>query len=192
MKKSIAILLAVLMLIGLCACGKKATDEEASTSEVGQSELSHETPSEEKITGILCVVRENGDQVSHDFSFYGGTATPERIAAGLTGWTGLKFRVSSEIDETAKTIHIDWLGDSSFATGQIPDKMRDEFTFSDTETMRWFMLNSMTASLLKNLGDYAVYYTVDGEDIHTIGLSDALSSEKAYTETDDAHILIKP
>lgn len=196
MKKQLAILLAILLLTGLCACSRTPTNEESSTEDNPTAESAgtvtpHETPSGEKLSGMLRVIWANGEQSSNTFSFYGGTVTPERIAAGLSGWTGLRFRISCETDEAAGTIRINWLPDSSFATGQIPDGLREEFTFTDAETMRWFMLNSLTGSILENLGDYAVYYTVDGKDIAETGLSASLSSDKAYTETDDSHILLK-
>lgn len=196
MKKRIAALLAFVLIMSLCACNRTPTNEEISTEEIptateAGTAAKYETPSGEKLSGMLYVVWNDGEQASNVFSFYGGTVTPERIAAGLTGWTGLKFRISCETDETAKEIHINWLPESSFATGQIPDGMREEFTFTDAGTMRWFMLNSLTVSILNHSGDYAIYYTVDGKDIAELGLSASLSSDKAYTETADSHILLQ-
>ena len=166
MKKSAAILISLFLLLALCACGSHTADEENSTEpERNPQSMQHETPTGEKISGMLYAVRGQDDILTNEFSFYGGTVTPERIAAGFTGWTGIKFRITSVTDEENKTVTVNWLSDSSFAENKLPENQREQFSFDDAEAMRVFMINSMRRSIRENMGEYDVIFTVNGEAI---------------------------
>ncbi len=180
MKKLALILTAAALAFSLCAC-EKTTAEEESTEEQHsiQTEVT-ETTTSETITGSLYAVLEDGTTLGpQEFSCSGGTVTPERIAAGLTGWTGINFSITSEIDEKNKAITINWKESSAMTTGIIPEEQNEQFTFTDVATMRVFMIESLCESIQYNMGDYAITFTVNGEDIGSLGLS-GISSATVY------------
>lgn len=184
MKKIISVLLAVLLLFSFAACAKEEVAEE--TTEAA------ETTDSEKITGMIYGVFDNdaNNILSTEFSCNGGDITVERIAAGLSGWTGLKFRVKVTTDEENKKITINWLPESSLMTGEIPETQREEFTFADADAMRVFMLNSLCYSVRASLGEYDIYFTADGADISTLAL-EGLSSETAFNKTESSIVFVK-
>ena len=187
LKKIIAILMAAAIIFTLCACSKTETNEEPTSD--ADAVMQQE---EEKITGMIfgLVNAEPESMLSTEFSCNGGVITPERIAAGLSGWTGLKFRISVETDDTNKAITINWLPESSINETQVPDTDRVDFTFDSVEQMQIFMLNSLCYSVMTNLDGYDIYYTLNGEDISTLGL-EGISSETAFNKTESNIVFVK-
>ena len=185
MKKYIAVLLAALLLISLSACAEEKNEEPTDKHEI-------HTEDPERITGMIYGVFSDdySKNLSTEFSAHGGVVTVERIAAGLTGWTGLKFRVSVVTDEENKKITVDWLDESSLYTGAMPDPQHEEFVFKDETEIRVFMLNSLCQSIMNNLGDYDVYYTLCGEDISSLGL-DSITSETPFNKTESEIVYVK-
>lgn len=186
MKKIFAFVFAVVIIFTLGACAETTTED---LTEKAQETI---TEDPDKITGVIYAVlsgNEN-DTLSTEFSCNGGVITVERIAAGLSGWTGLKFRVSVTQDEENKKITVDWLDESSLAEGAIPETTRDEFSFESADEVRIFMLNSLCCSIRENLGDYDVYYTIAGEDISTLGLA-SITSETAFNKTESSIVYVK-
>ncbi|MCD7774187.1 MAG: hypothetical protein LUG85_02060 [Clostridiales bacterium] len=177
MKKITALIITLLLALGLCACTSSDGDEESTAESASEtvSAVSSDSDSE-KVTGTLYGVMASETR-TNEFSFYGGTYTPERIAAGMTGWSGLKFRITAETDTDGKTVKIDWSEESAFYTGDYSEA-NSGFTFESAEELRTFMMDSMTKTIQENMGDYSVYFTVNGEDIGTV--MDGLSSENAY------------
>ena len=185
MKKYIAVLLAALLLISLSACAEEKNEEQTDKHEI-------HTEDPERITGMIYGVFSDdySKNLSTEFSAHGGVVTVERIAAGLTGWTGLKFRVSVVTDEENKKITVDWLDESSLYSGTMPDPQHEEFVFKDETEIRVFMLNSLCQSIMNNLGDYDVYYTLCGEDISSLGL-DSITSETPFNKTESDIVYVK-
>lgn len=186
MKKIIAILLSALILISLSACAEEKTEEQTTD----KTEVHTEHP--DRITGMIYGVFSDDytKNLSTEFSANGGVVTVERIAAGLTGWTGLKFRVSVVTDEENKKITVDWLEESSLYTGAMPDPQHEEFVFKDETEIRVFMLNSLCQSIMNNLGDYDIYYTLCGEDISSLGLA-SITSETPFNKTQSEIVYVK-
>lgn len=186
MKKLIAILISALLVISLSACAAKTQEEDHTHNQ----EVSTEDP--ERITGMIYGIfgEDDAKNLSTEFSAHGGEVTVERIAAGLSGWTGLKFRVTVTTDEENKKITVDWMEESSMKTGAMPEPQRDQFIFKDETEIRVFMLNSLCQSILNNLGEYDIYYTVCGEDISTLGL-DSITSETAFNKTESPVVYVK-
>ncbi len=185
MKKIISVILVLMLAFTLGACGdKNKTDAHKHDSQ--QTE-------DNKITGMIYAVTGTDEDsiVSTQFTANGGVVTPERISAGLSGWTGLKFRVNVQTDEAAKTIRIDWLPESSLNETTIPDTLRDNFSFASVKDLHVFMLNSFCYSIHANLGDsYDVFYTLDGEDISKLGI-EGLSSDTAFNKTESEYVFVK-
>jgi predicted small lipoprotein YifL len=186
LKKIISIMLVLILAFTLGACGDKNNPDAHNHNDTEQ-----EDPN--KVTGMIYGVSsaDKSTIVSTEFSCNGGVVTPERISAGLSGWTGLKFRVNVETDDNAKTIRIDWLDESSINESTIPDTIREDFSFATVKDLRVFMLNSLCYSIHANLGDsYDIFYTVNGEDISTLGI-EGLSSDTAFNKTDSEFVFVK-
>ncbi|MBR5232969.1 MAG: hypothetical protein IKW03_02045 [Clostridia bacterium] len=190
MKKLISIFLALMIMFTLSACGEKNEPEGHNHNiiEEGQTEEDNK-----EVKGMIYAVSgaDKESLLSTEFSCNGGVITPERISAGLSGWTGLKFRISSSTDETTKTITIDWLSDASIIADAVPDTVRESFTFASVKELQVFMLNSLCYSIQANLGkEYDVFYTVNGEDIGSLGI-EGLSSATAFNKTDSEFVFVK-
>ena len=163
MKKFIPVLIAILLVFSLCACSGGITEEETTEAEVHSHEHIPAETTIETITGTLYAVID-GETSTNTFSCQGGTITPERIAAGFTGWTGINFGLTSEIDEENKTMTLNFKDTSAMATG---DRTANErFEFDTADQMKKFIKDSLTETIKKNMGDYEITFTVGGEEIN--------------------------
>ncbi len=153
----ISIILSVTIVFAFSACSDSAVEEETTEGELDATQSEESTEESERITGLLYAVFEDADTATTEFSFNGGDFTPERIAAGFSGWTGLKFRISAETDTDNMTITIEWLDESSYVTGELSDA-NDSFTFEDVAVMRTFMTESLVKTIHENMGDYEVTF----------------------------------
>ncbi len=86
-----------------------------------------------------------------------GELTPERIAAGLTGVTGLSFLSEISQDDTAKTITIKFKDNSSYVTGKAARDV-DGYSFSGTQEMQEFMKASLSKSIEMNIKGYNIIF----------------------------------
>lgn len=152
MKKSILILLSALIIISLTACSNTVAEEETTEEQVQTTE----TTTAAEIRGQLYAVIEGADTRTNEFMCTGGTITPERIAAGFTGWTGINFGVTSVTDEATKTITITWKDTSAAVTKDLT--ANEGFEFADYEAMKAFMENSLKETIVKNMGEYTVVF----------------------------------
>lgn len=153
MKKFALLLLSALLIISLTACSKTPA-EEGTTEE--QTVQMPETTTSGEIRGLLYAVIEGKDTRTNEFMCTGGTLTPERIAAGFTGWTGINFGITSVTDEATKTITITWKSTSAMVTKNT--SANEGFEFASYDEMKAFMQNSLTETIVKNMGEYTVVY----------------------------------
>lgn len=160
MKKIIAVLISIISILSLCGCDKKVTQEETT-----EPEISSQAPVEttlETISGILYATV-NGENKTNDFYCSGGTITPERIAAGFTGWTGIDFGLSSSIDEENKTMTLNFRNSSAVVTKEL--EANAGFEFQTYDELQNFILESLRETINKNIGDYEITFTADGKAI---------------------------
>ena len=167
MRRFIAFFIAILMIVSLCACEK--TEELPETTH-HEHQSTEETLPEGKVAGQIYAVFGNESDCATEF-VCNEKVTPSRICAGLTGWTGLKFRTSVTVDEENKIITVEWLEDSSFFSGTAPETQKEPFIFENAETLRMFMLNSLVKSITANLGEYEIFFSVTGKDSSEFGLN---------------------
>lgn len=153
MKKFALILLSAIILLSLTACDNTVVQEETTEEQTQTAEIT----TTEEIRGLLYAVIDGADTRTNEFMCVGGTVTPERIAAGFTGWTGINFGVTSVTDEQAKTITITWKDTSAAVTKDLT--ANEGFVFTDYETMKTFMENSLKETIVKNMGDYTIEFT---------------------------------
>lgn len=152
MKKYVLILLSVLMMISLAACSGNVAEEETTEEQVQVTE----TTTTDEIRGQLYAVIDGQDTKTNEFMCVGGTVTPERIAAGFTGWTGINFGISAVTDEATKTITITWKDTSAAVTKDLT--ANEGFEFADYDAMKTFMENSLKETIIKNMGSYTVVF----------------------------------
>ena len=153
MKKFTLLLLSALLILSFSACSK-TPDEESTTEE--STVQTPETTTSNEIRGLLYAVIEGKDTRTNEFMCTGGTLTPERIAAGFTGWTGINFGITSVTDEATKTITITWKATSAMVTKNTT--ANEGFEFASYEELKTFMQNSLTETIVKNMGEYTVVY----------------------------------
>ena len=146
-------LLAAAMLLSLVACsgGEQAPPE---TESSGQ-----------EIT--LVADFSNGSELAEEFDLIqtetgiAEEATPGAMAQALSEWSGLDFTLNSAaVEEGAVTV--DWAADSTLVAGLDDREQKEEFSFHDIDSLRWFMMDSLYSTLTANLGEVEVYYTMDG------------------------------
>lgn len=156
MKKIALILLAVIMIFSFAACAEKTVEEATTEAETAAEATIPETTTLETISGKLLAVVE-AETMTNEFYCSGGTVTPERIAAGFTGWTGINFSITSEVDESAKTMKITWKATSAMVTGDY-STANAGFEFDSVDEMKKFMTDSLTESIKNNMGDYTITF----------------------------------
>ena len=159
MRKWMTGLLAVAMLLSLAACsgGEQATPE---TESSGQGESNGQ-----EIT--LVADFSSGSEQAEEFDLIQREtrtveeATPGAMAQALSEWSGLDFTLNSAaVEEGAVTV--DWAADSTLVAGLDDREQKEEFSFHDIDSLRWFMMDSLYSTLTANLGEVEVYYTMDG------------------------------
>ncbi len=158
MKKIIPVLISLSLVFALCACSGNTPEEETTEGETSAEEIVSETTTIETITGDLYAVM-SSETRTNQFVCSGGTVTPERIAAGFTGWTGINFGLISETDEATKTIKIEWKATSAMATGDM-STANEGFEFNSADEMKKFMTDSITETIKNNMGDYTITFEV--------------------------------
>lgn len=197
MKKVLLTGLAVILTILIAACGTdsggaNSSDMETTSQTLSSTSSEHKAESSETgldmITGTLYAPFAQNDIREIDFGYEEGSCTPERIAAALTGWTGLIFDISATVEND--TVIVDWKSSSSFAEGQPPAPQKEDFEFYDQETMRWFMLNSLCSTIRINMGISDVFYSIEGGDLNSLGLEHDFNPSVAYNRINNPNIVI--
>jgi hypothetical protein len=92
---------------------------------------------------------------------YKGALTVEALAQGLSEVTGFDFLVTAYEPVDDDGIVIYWGNDASLIKGLDNRTQKAEFYFTDDLTLRWFMLDSMKLTLIKNFKFAKVYYAAE-------------------------------
>ena len=172
--KKLSILLTLAMLIcPLTACGNASTSSapgsstsgtpSASTSGEPASSKSAEpskSTAESAQTAVLYAVFGAEDIKEYPIEYTGTQKTAEELADELTGLTGLDFTITASKADDGWIV--DWDADSTLVAGLDDREQKKEFTFSDQDSMRWFMMDSLWRTLSENLDTENIYYTMDG------------------------------
>ncbi len=152
-KKTFAIMLALCLL--LSGCGGKET-----------SSQSKQTKSAPKVkTAMLYTNLEIGSESAkyetHPFE-YSGDLTSEKLAQGLSQLTGLDFFLRETPSCKSEEINIDWALSSTLISNLDDREQKNEFRFYDSDSMRWFMMDSLWRTLTENFDVENIYYTMNG------------------------------
>jgi len=176
-KKTLAILLGVSILLSGCASEEMSSQsmQENETVAKKETEIKKDTVEEkeivaEKKTATLYTNMETGYEAAtfktHSFE-YTGDLTVEKLAQGLTELTGLDFYITSQHpNDNLEEISIDWALNSTLISNLDDREQKDEFFLFDSDSMRWFMMDSLWRTVIENLDYENVYYTMnDGCDL---------------------------
>ncbi len=154
MKQFFALLLSFCLLCSLSGCSLLAFlgeyEDPALQTGVLYADFSCGEENEEKIK-------------EYPFEYTGERKTGEELAEELSLLTGLDFTVT--VTEIDGELWVDWAPGSTLIAGLGDREMKEEFSFSDADTLRWFMMDSLRRTLLGNSEAEAVYYLSDGEDL---------------------------
>lgn len=91
---------------------------------------------------------------------YSGELTTQELAEGLSRLTGLDFIFVASVGKDK--LVIDWAADSTLLANLDDRKQKEDFRFSDADSLRWFMMDSLWLTLTKNLKVEDLYYTMKG------------------------------
>lgn len=113
-------------------------------------------------------------------------AAAMEMAAYLSEWTGLDFTLNS-VSDTEAGLVVDWSKTSTLLAGLDNREQKEEFRFSDSVTLNWFMMDSLASTLHINLPGNDVFYCSEGkplvfpnpEDMAAQGLS-AMPIDEPY------------
>ncbi len=82
------------------------------------------------------------------------------LGRGLSDLTGLDFLVEGRIEDGA--VYVDWQPESTLVAGLDDRVQREDFFFFDVDTLSWFMMDSLYATICQNTGLDTVYFTMNG------------------------------
>ncbi len=170
MKRLLLILTAICLSIALVACGgttsepemeSGATPPSGESAAVGDDTQQQDAADDAEQSATLYTILNNLEPaVEHEFT-YTGELTAEVLAKGLSDLTGHSFAITAtELGEGK--IAIDWAADSSLIAGIGDVEQKEEFFVFDVTSLNWFMMDSLNATIINNLGVSEVYYTMEG------------------------------
>lgn len=146
-----------ILVISLCVCG-----------------VSAQTP-EGVFNLILCADFSNGSSVGTveesyiALPFESEPAAPSQIAFaladGLKEWTGLAFNLNDVSFPEEESIIVDWSKDSTLIAGLDEREFKEGFRFDDAVSLNWFMMDSLAATLKRNMEVATVYYRSEGQPL---------------------------
>jgi hypothetical protein len=164
-KNILCIGLTILFCFALSAC---------SSTNVSNSTSTQSEPQEKEIT-LYANFASGSAQAQELDRIKSKTVTVEEITAKsiaekLSQWSGLDFTINSEtVSETSLTV--DWSLDSTLIANLDDREQKEDFTFFDEDSMRWFMMDSLAQTCMENMNISEVYYTMDkGKELSFEGL----------------------
>ncbi|MDR1540031.1 MAG: copper amine oxidase N-terminal domain-containing protein [Clostridiales bacterium] len=132
--------------------------------EIAFYNLTGDSPVQPKTAKLYTVFSENpsieGQITQSDYS-YTGDLTARLLSDGLSNLTNLDFYLS-EVNEVIDGVRIDWSPASTLVSGLDSRQQKEEFFFYTSDSLSWFMMDSLMYTLKENLGYKNVYYTMDG------------------------------
>lgn len=174
MKKVLPLLLAFALLFTLAACldDPKAADGTTTAAEQPQTtEQQRIGPVAGKLTLVVVFNEQDAEGRREDIVDYtdqeGDGPSVMDMAAALTELTGYDFAL---LDVTAAPggkagMLVDWSPEGSLIGNLGDRKIKDDFSVFDYDSMAWLMMDSLAATIRKNmpvLAEGDIYYSMDG------------------------------
>lgn len=173
MKRKLLILLMTLALAASCltGCGDSAQSSSEGGSQGEESTQSQSQPQpqpspqpEDKLIATLIADTSTQfyyEELIREYEWgYEGELTPEMLAEGLSELTGLDFFLTATVE--GSVAKVDWALNSTLVGGLDDREQKEDFFFFESDSLSWFMMNSMMRTLEANLGITEVYYSMDG------------------------------
>lgn len=142
--------------------GQAGSNQSAQKDSVSNRTIQESDPGNTTGTAVLCAVFDDPDSISRYELGFDEEITPELLMKGLSNLTGLDF--DGVVFAEPNGIYVEWDDFSTLVTGLDGREQNEEFFMSDTESLRWFMMDSLWYTLRENFGDVNVYYTRKGEN----------------------------
>lgn len=178
--KSIATILALCVLLSGCGGSETSSpgtqEKKPSSYDNSVSEKSSDAKSAQKMKTAMLYTKMGAEFESHPFE-YSGDLTVEMLAGGLSQLTGLDYFLTETPASKPNEIIIDWSKNSTLIANLDDREQRKAFSFFDSDSMRWFMMDSLWRTLTENFNVENIYYTMDsGENL----VFDELSPVKEF------------
>lgn len=119
-------------------------------------------PGDTTATAVLCAVFNDPGSIERYELGFSEKVTPELLMSSLSNLTGLDFE--GTVSRKSNGIYVKWGSFSTLVTGMDGRKQKEEFFMYDTESLRWFMMDSLWYTLRENFGNINVYYTQEGRE----------------------------
>ena len=157
MKKLCVFLTSAMLISMLAACGSAPASEVTDSSKPTESSQS---AAESTQTVILYAVFGADNVKEYPIEYTGAKKTAEELAQELSKLTGLDFNITASKADDGWIV--DWAADSTLIAGLDDREQKEEFFFFDSDSLNWFMMDSLWQTLTKNLNAENIYYTMDG------------------------------
>ena len=171
--KTIFVVLAVMLLVlSLVACngGTEPADtapSAASDSSATDDVMSDSVPGEDSVATLIADFRNGSPELNQkEISWkYDGALDIGTLAVSLSAATGLDFFVDGRIE--GDKAYVAWWNSSTLVSGLDDREQNEDFFFFDAVSLNWFMMDSMAATIKRNIPEVTeVYYSgEDGEPI---------------------------
>lgn len=159
-KKASTVLAVITLILTAAACNG------AGKTEGGGKTASDAPQSEATLVADMSMGEAAGEAnglISRHQHGYEGLITVEVLAEGLSELTGLDFAIKEAV--TGKDgVSVDWSPEASFLGGLGNTEQKEEFYVYDTDSLAWFMMDSLRGSIIENFGgqNLEVFYSMDG------------------------------
>ncbi|MDR2750949.1 MAG: hypothetical protein LBC41_09830, partial [Clostridiales bacterium] len=115
------------------------------------------TPTEAAKTATLYAVFSESDDLMRLIEYpYDSTLDAQVLANGLSGATGLNFQIFG-LELASDGLVVNWSSESTLLKGLTNEE--PVFYFNDSDSLNWFMLDSLYYTLKENLTFLNIYYT---------------------------------
>ncbi len=93
--------------------------------------------------------------------YYDDYLSIHMLADALSELTGLDFFLS-DVTEDFETYTVSWADNSTLIANPVDIAQKEEFFFSDADSMRWFMMDSLYKTIMENIEAIEVFYMAEG------------------------------
>lgn len=164
MKKLCIFLTSAMLICALSACGNTTSSDVTDSSEPAESTQSeaesNQSEAESTQTDIIYAFFGADNIKEYPIEYTGEKKTAEELADELSELTGLDFTITAA--KTDDGWSVDWAADSTLVAGLDDREQKEEFHFFDSDSLNWFMMDSLWRTLTENLNAENIYYTMDG------------------------------
>jgi hypothetical protein len=168
-KRRITIIFTALLALSLAACDGGAKPADTTPSAAPDSSAADATPSnmpdEYSVATLIADFRNGSPELNQkEISWkYEGQCDIGTLAISLSAATGLDFFVDGRIE--GDKAYVAWWDSSTLVSGLDDREQNEDFFFYDAASLNWFMMDSMAATIKRNIPEVTeVYYSGENGD----------------------------